>query len=242
MCFFAGGTRFSEQGFGLSASQLNSSLLTISVIAVLLPAAFHLAVSSSDSSEGADILKVSHGVAIILLFSKCFFFFTHARIPLTCIFSVYCSYLVFQLVSHKDLYQDSHKDVAKSTTYHHRSWRKYRADKKADSEAKKNGTEHESKPPAEAEADAEAQTNTNTVKEEDEEEQPQLGIVVTVGLLIIVTVLVAVTAEWLVDSIDGLTQTGAISKEFVGIILLPIVGNAAGQCYLSIQPGRSSLV
>ena len=79
MCFFAGGTRFSEQGFGLSASQLNSSLLTISVIAVLLPAAFHLAVSSSDSSEGADILKVSHGVAIILLFSK--FFFSFSRMP-----------------------------------------------------------------------------------------------------------------------------------------------------------------
>lgn len=72
MCFFAGGTRFSEQGFGLSATQLNSSLLTISVIAVLLPAAFHLAVDNTDTSEGADILKVSHGVAIILLFSEFF--------------------------------------------------------------------------------------------------------------------------------------------------------------------------
>jgi len=50
---------------------------------------------------------------------------------------------------------------------------------------------------------------------------------VTVGLLLVVTVLVGVTAEWLVDSIDGLTDRGTISKEFVGIILLPIVGNAA---------------
>ncbi|KAH0832935.1 hypothetical protein J3R83DRAFT_11902 [Lanmaoa asiatica] len=39
--------------------------------------------------------------------------------------------------------------------------------------------------------------------------------------------LVAVTAEFLVDSINGLTDTGRISKEFVGVILLPIVGNAA---------------
>jgi Ca2+:H+ antiporter len=39
--------------------------------------------------------------------------------------------------------------------------------------------------------------------------------------------LVAVTAEWLVSSIDGMTNTGTINKEFVGIILLPIVGNAA---------------
>jgi Ca2+:H+ antiporter len=39
--------------------------------------------------------------------------------------------------------------------------------------------------------------------------------------------LVAVTAEFLVDSIDGLTSSGSINKEFVSIILLPIVGNAA---------------
>lgn len=30
------------------------------------------------------------------------------------------------------------------------------------------------------------------------------------------------------SSIDGLTDSGGISKEFVGLILLPIVGNAAG--------------
>jgi len=54
-----------------------------------------------------------------------------------------------------------------------------------------------------------------------------LSLYMTIGLLVVVTVLVAITAEWLVDSIDGLTTTHPISKEFVGIILLPIVGNAA---------------
>jgi len=43
-----------------------------------------------------------------------------------------------------------------------------------------------------------------------------------------VSQLVAVTAEWLVDSIDGMTSGGNISREYVGVILLPIVGNAAG--------------
>jgi Ca2+:H+ antiporter len=38
---------------------------------------------------------------------------------------------------------------------------------------------------------------------------------------------VAVTAEFLVDSINGMTESGKIGKEFVGVILLPIVGNAA---------------
>jgi hypothetical protein len=34
---FAGGVRFSEQGFMVGASQLNSSLLTVSVVAILIP-------------------------------------------------------------------------------------------------------------------------------------------------------------------------------------------------------------
>jgi len=49
-------------------------LLTISVIAVLLPAAFHFSVGSpsggtafTPQQEEHDILAVSHGVAIILL-------------------------------------------------------------------------------------------------------------------------------------------------------------------------------
>lgn len=47
------------------------------------------------------------------------------------------------------------------------------------------------------------------------------------GVLIVVTVLVAVCAEFLVDSIDSLVETTHVSKTFVGLILLPIVGNAA---------------
>jgi Ca2+/H+ antiporter len=39
-------------------------------------------------------------------------------------------------------------------------------------------------------------------------------------LLVSVTVLVGVTSEWLVDSINGVTSTGAISTQWVGLILV----------------------
>jgi calcium/proton exchanger cax len=81
MCFFAGGTRFSEQGFGLGAAQVNSSLLIIAVIAVLLPGAFDLSLNlirsentnsqNLDPDYQLDILHLSHGLAIILLVSAC---------------------------------------------------------------------------------------------------------------------------------------------------------------------------
>lgn len=39
--------------------------------------------------------------------------------------------------------------------------------------------------------------------------------------------MVAVTAKFLVDSVDGFTVSRAISKEFVHVILLPILGKTA---------------
>lgn len=47
------------------------------------------------------------------------------------------------------------------------------------------------------------------------------------GILVVVTIAVAVCAEYLVDSIQAVTETLHISKTFIGLILLPIVGNAA---------------
>lgn len=58
-------------------------------------------------------------------------------------------------------------------------------------------------------------------------EEPQMSPWAAAGVLIIVTIVVAVCAEYLVDSIDSMVQTAHISKTFVGLILLPIVGNAA---------------
>ncbi|GAA5990268.1 hypothetical protein JCM10908_005901 [Rhodotorula pacifica] len=60
-----------------------------------------------------------------------------------------------------------------------------------------------------------------------DEHAPQLSVWFAFGLLAVITALTGVTAEALVDSIDGLTETGNVSKEFVALILLPVVGNAA---------------
>lgn len=46
-------------------------------------------------------------------------------------------------------------------------------------------------------------------------------------VLLIVTVAVSFCAEFLVSSIDSIVEATSISKTFIGIILIPIVGNAA---------------
>ena len=64
--------------------------------------------------------------------------------------------------------------------------------------------------------------------EEPEEKSGQVLSPWAAGVALVgVTLLVAVCAEYLVDSIDAIVQTAHISKTFIGLILLPIVGNAA---------------
>lgn len=72
--------------------------------------------------------------------------------------------------------------------------------------------------------DPEAQ---NEDGEGDSNEPEILGPVAASVCLVLVTLLVAVCAEYLVDSIDSLVSSTGISKTFIGLILLPIVGNAA---------------
>jgi len=199
-CFFAGGTRFSEQGFAISATQLNSSLLTLSVIGVLIPAAFDMVSSQittfDQDTEQRDILKLSHGVAVVLLI-------------------IYLSYIYFQLFSHKNLYNDENSTRPETVRY-----------------AAHDGPSRTEVAKAKARRALHiAPKRTDTEQQEPEKEEvpaePELSLAMAIGLLVVVTILVAVTAEWLVDSIDGLASSGKISKEFIGLILLPIVGNAA---------------
>ncbi|KAJ2979063.1 hypothetical protein NUW58_g7301 [Xylaria curta] len=47
------------------------------------------------------------------------------------------------------------------------------------------------------------------------------------AVLVVTTVLVSICADYLVESIDSLVERGGISRSFIGLILIPIVGNAA---------------
>lgn len=61
------------------------------------------------------------------------------------------------------------------------------------------------------------------VRDEDDHWAPEVKVnfYFAIGTLTLMTALAGVTAEWLVDSIDGLTETSGVSREFVGLVLLP---------------------
>lgn len=66
-------------------------------------------------------------------------------------------------------------------------------------------------------------------EEEDEEEADESSMSAwsAAAILIITTVVISFCADYLVDAIDPIVATGAVSKNFIGLILIPIVGNAA---------------
>ncbi|KAI0190317.1 calcium/proton exchanger [Astrocystis sublimbata] len=69
-----------------------------------------------------------------------------------------------------------------------------------------------------------------TARQEHHEEQEDEAVMSpwsAGGVLVVTTVLVSLCADYLVSSIDSLVERGGISRSFIGLILIPIVGNAA---------------
>ena len=119
---------------------------------------------------------------------------------------VYASYLVFQLKTHEHLYA-----AASEKTPTEKLLRRRRRDGAA----------------PEAEAEREGQGEGAAGDDEGAEDEPELTLVFALALLAGSTALVALCAECLVSSIDHLVEHSGVSRVFVGLILLPIVGNAA---------------
>ncbi|KAF9246380.1 calcium proton exchanger [Melanogaster broomeanus] len=161
--FLAGGFIHEEGSFNSSGAQASASLMTLSCITLVIPAAYASTTEAGIPNLPCDIsydaggcpssglLTISRGTAVLLLF-------------------VYAAYLLFQLRTHPQFF---HQDG------------------------------------------------------EDEETEPRMSTVAAGSALLLVTVVTAVCAEYLVASIEETASRYNISKAFIGVILLPIVGNAA---------------
>jgi len=64
-------------------------------------------------------------------------------------------------------------------------------------------------------------------EEVEEEEEKQISLIASIILLTFVTIVVSYEAHILVDVIEKVATDWGVSTTFIGIILIPIVGNAA---------------
>lgn len=68
---------------------------------------------------------------------------------------------------------------------------------------------------------------SNGQEQDEEAEEASMSAWSAAAVLVAVTLVISFCADYLVDSIDDIVATGAVSKNFIGLILIPIVGNAA---------------
>ncbi|KAI1209526.1 Calcium/proton exchanger [Annulohypoxylon truncatum] len=204
MCFFCGGINRKEQFFNTTVAQTAASLLALSVGSLIVPTVF---AHTDDLNSGSIALpanavpSLSHGVALILLI-------------------VYASYLFFQMKTHVTMFNEQSQKVEGKPIFK----------KSLPEGAIASGVARVGAGAALDIRSENGESNKMMVDPhamvEEEEEGPQLSFVVAFATLIGATVIIALCAEGMVSGIEAITATGAVSEEFVGLILLPIVGNA----------------
>jgi Ca2+:H+ antiporter len=64
MCLFIGGMRFREQIYNSTVTQMSACLLSLSVMSLLLPTAFHASFTSAAAADRA-VVKVSRGTSVV---------------------------------------------------------------------------------------------------------------------------------------------------------------------------------
>lgn len=189
MCFFAGGVNRLEQHFNVTVAQTAASLLALAIGALIIPTAFQMFASNADG-----VTPTSRGTAVLLLV-------------------VYACYLLFQLRTHSDMYNEPSKKTPK------------RSKGKKDAGEANKGIAMIGAASGAASAGGQINQDNLVHEEEEEDEQPSLTILGAVITLAISTVFIALCAEYMVSSINAVASS--VSQEFIGLILLPIVGNAA---------------
>jgi len=149
--FLCGGMLYAVQEYNQSGAALQCSMLWMSVFAIGLPTIYTNVLHQEVEFE--HMLKVSRWTSV-------------------CLLSIYVAYLVFQLRTHADLFQDG------------------------------SG-------------------------EDEEEELPDLSAPTAALVLGLATITTSFCTDFLIGALEETVDELNMSKEFVGIILLPIIGNAA---------------
>ncbi|RKF60873.1 Vacuolar calcium ion transporter [Golovinomyces cichoracearum] len=203
MCFFFGGLRRTEQFFNQTVAQTSASLLALSIGSIIIPTCFDL-FTNSHTKLVRDIAALSRGTSVILLF-------------------VYGAYLYFQLHTHQTMFNVESQKVAMKP-------RKNTITRGSITKGLVGASvigAGAARPQIAEESHNEISKIDAQETEKEEPEEPQLHIAVAWATLAGATAIIGLCAEFMVDGISSITEGGNISVEFVGLILLPIVGNAA---------------
>lgn len=222
MAFLFGGLRHQTQTYGTISSQINSTLMMLSVMGLLFPTVLTLGGEESRLGE----LGLSRGASLLL-------------------FILYFAFLYFQLKTHRHLYESlakeeqpsppaasDHRFIANITEHANTS------DVEASGHSVDTDEEHhnDQHPLITSKVGSDlisivaptaAPTAVTTEADDEEEEEDELGFYNSIIWLTLMTILIAFLSEAISSSIEAAGKQAHISSVFLSAIALPIVGNAA---------------
>lgn len=200
MSFFAGGLFHHVQKFNEKGASFSTSLLMLSCMAITIPTI----VAQFDLPQH-NILMISRLTAILLSFT-------------------YVLFLFFQLYTHINLFRDeSLASIDKTYSYivDNASSSIKHPNLLLNMEAYNNGHLYNKSYYLTSQ-------NVNTHQLYDVcLELPSVSWQIGTILILLCTILISIISECLVDSINGFISEWRFSENFIGVILLPLVGNAA---------------
>lgn len=252
MSFLAGGIKFSQQSFKQLPASINTSLLMLSVMSLMVPLAFHTILGDKfpddPDSEQTFILQMSRGTSVILiviyLCYMAFVFYTHQEefldtidddedVPLNPKSSANQTnsskadiHANLQANANSNANkQEQPQDYSRSTSISD----DLEAGFKRPQLKRARTAPIIATPLATSTSNYFSSTQSDTPRSfsKRQVEQPRLNVWTSIAILVITTILLYFTCEALVDSIQGISENTSASKEWISLIILPIVGNAA---------------
>lgn len=201
MALFAGGLTRSEQKFRGEAALVNVTMLFVGVMSFSLPTVFGW------HAPGRVTLKISRLSAIFVGIG-------------------YVLYLVFQLRTHAELFEDDDNASDGGAEPERPLCENNCGRTCAAGQASCCGRCGEPGPEGQRLHDERCVEEDMKKGSHGSEEKAVLGAAWALVILLVCTVVVAAMSGFMVHSIEGLVEDWAIPQAFVGVVLLPIVGNA----------------
>ena len=202
MCFFVGGLRRREQYFNTTVAQTAASLLALAVAGVVVPTVL----DATSAASRDDVARLSRATSVVLL-------------------AAYAAFLFFQLKTHSAVFAEVSQKVEA---------RPFRRSRRGDGGSSSSSSSDKGTPnPPGPKTEKATHVEQEQEQEQDhQEEEPQLHFAVALTTLALSTAVIALCAEFVVGSIGAVTTAaaapgGGLRAEFVGLVVLPAVGNAA---------------
>mmetsp|Transcript_16306 Transcript_16306/g.31636 ORF Transcript_16306/g.31636 Transcript_16306/m.31636 type:complete len:659 (-) Transcript_16306:515-2491(-) len=244
-CFLFGGFYHSEQHFNTHIAAIDSSLLLMAVLGLTIPAAFSSTVASDCKvpCKVESITTISHVTALML-------FFLYGMLLL---FQLHTHTHIMNVTAEDGIDDDSASQAAAVVHYEDNQSRTSQGDPaenyngqnlQVDTSAPRRPSISINPPPSPSpntggsdsrrrmyldlhQSGETMSTHMVDIDDEQDPEEATMTLRAAIFMLGVTTLLVAICSELLVDSIEDVSVSWGLSEVFIGLILLPIIGNAA---------------